>query len=153
MAFEAADDTETPTHTTVARYQVNRLGAVPFITVSYAETVEDGLSAFGAVAQRQTVPGRAWDLRFDADTPDKVQAMGQMLVGIMMTIGRTLLTGLSIDAETVDDATLLAAVLAMDNVDSFIASALERLEQDRRIGQGPELWVFGPAPAVHIPPP
>jgi hypothetical protein len=150
MAFEAGSDGEVPTHTTVAHYRVDRLGHIPGVSITYSETVEDGLSVFGATAQRQAMSGRSWELRFEANTQQKAQEMGAMLVGIMVKIGRTLLTQLGL-SDSVDDATLLTAVTAMDNVDSFISSAFEDLEKARRIGQGPEVWVNGQAPAVHIP--
>lgn len=151
MAFELATEDEVPTHNTVASYTVYRLGLVPSIKIRYADTVEDGVNPFGITAQKQTINGRVWELIFDADKPEKVQAMGELITNVMMSIGRALLTALGIPIETVTDEQLLAAVTAMDNVDSFIASAFEQLELNRRIGQGPELIVMGPAPAVHIP--
>lgn len=149
MAFEFANDGEVPTHTTVAEYTVSRLGQVPTVRIKYADTVDDGVNVFGFAAQRSAGTGRTWELTFQANTPEKTLAMGQMITGVMLNIGRALLTALNITAETVTDAQLLAAVLAIDNVDSFIATAFEQLEKDRRVGQGPELWVLGPAPAPH----
>lgn len=152
MAFEPPTDGELPQHSTVAGYSVDRLGLIPVVSVKYAETVNDGTNVFGLAAQRAAKGGRFWLLNFAADTPEQVAAMGQMLVGIMLAIGRTLLTQLGI-SDTITDDDLLTAVQAMDNVDSFIATALEDLERNRRLSLGPRLTVMGDAPAVTPPPP
>lgn len=152
MAFETANDVEAPTHTTVSGYKVSRLGNIPRLQVYYAETVEDGTNVFGLTAQRQTATGRQWELIFDADTPERIGAMGGMLVTIMLKIGRALLSRLGFSGD-VTDAELLEAVMAMDNIDSFLASAMEDLEKDRRLGVGPALSVMGAAPGIHLPAP
>lgn len=150
MAFEIANYAdEVPTHTTVAEYKVSRLGQVPTVSIKYADTVADGINVFGTPAQRMTSNGHMWELTFQADTPEKTLAMGQMITGVMLHIGRALLTALNITAETVTDEQLLAAAMSIDNVDSFIATAFEQLEKDRRLGQGPDVWVMGPAPVPH----
>lgn len=152
MAFEVAEETqEVPTATTVAEYTVFRLGQIPSVKIRYAETVEDGNNVFGAVAQRQAEAGRLWDLTLTANTPERVQAMGSLMVGIMMQISRAVLTELGQTAEDVDDGQLLSAIMGIENVDSFIATALEGIEVARRAGEGPELLVMGNAPIVQAP--
>lgn len=136
MAFELPSDTETPTNTTVASYRVERLNMRPSVSVKFAETVSIGPNELGLPGQKQA--GRIYELV--VDSPD---TLGAMLVNIAMQYGAALLSSLGL---TVTEADLQTAVLATDNIDSFIATACENLEKARRNGEVVEAAVLGSAP-------
>jgi hypothetical protein len=144
MAFELPEDVEIPTATTVAGYKVDRLGARPMATIYYAETVADGNNLLGIASQRVAKQGRSYQLIIDDPA-----LLGSMLGGIMMSIATDLVTALSL---TVAPEDLLAAVTTIDNVDSYLATAMENLEKARRTGTETRIGIIGSAPAAASPP-
>lgn len=136
MAFDLPSDTEIPTNTTVAAYRVERLNMRPSVTVRFAETVSIGPNELGLPGQKQV--GRTYELVVDSP-----ETLGAMLVSVAMVYGAALLTSLGL---VVTEAELQTAVLATDNIDSFIATACENLEKARRNGEVVNAAVLGSAP-------
>jgi hypothetical protein len=152
MAITLQNDIELPTATAVESYTIRRLGKNIVLSIRMAETIAMGENNdFGRPALKPAHGGRSWEISLNSGTSDGLAAMQGILGKVMIQFVENFINALGIPSLTYEE--IVGAISQIDDIDSVIASELEKIEVKRRNGElTTPLFVMGDAPKPATPP-